>query len=104
MSLGDAHGALARFEILRFVPTNDGYKMTKHELALSSRTWDYYLPKMGKRNEKINQLQRLLPEGLVVDTPWLDAHGYRRTVVLGRYPNRPPLGCVLCRTNTPSLV
>src|SRR4051794_31896152 len=33
---------------------------------------------VGRRNEKINQLQRLVPEGLVVDTRWLDAHGYRR--------------------------
>ena len=33
---------------------------------------------VGQKNEKINQLHRLLPEGLVVDTAWLDAHGYRR--------------------------
>lgn len=33
---------------------------------------------VGQKNEKINQLQRLLPEGLVVDTTWLEKHGYRR--------------------------
>ncbi|WP_366663966.1 type IV toxin-antitoxin system AbiEi family antitoxin domain-containing protein [Mesorhizobium sp.] len=33
---------------------------------------------IGQKNKKINQLHRLLPEGLVVDTAWLDAHGYRR--------------------------
>jgi len=33
---------------------------------------------VGRKNEKINQLHRLLPEGLVVDTAWLDEHGYRR--------------------------
>jgi hypothetical protein len=33
---------------------------------------------VGQKNSKINQLQRLLPEGLVVDTAWLDAHGYKR--------------------------
>ncbi len=33
---------------------------------------------MGKRNEKLNQLARLLPEGLVADTAWLDRHGFRR--------------------------
>jgi Transcriptional regulator, AbiEi antitoxin, Type IV TA system/Transcriptional regulator, AbiEi antitoxin N-terminal domain len=33
---------------------------------------------VGRRNEKLNRLQRLLPEGLLVDTTWLDAHGYRR--------------------------
>ena len=33
---------------------------------------------VGQKNEKINQLHRLLPEGLVVDTPWLEKHGYRR--------------------------
>lgn len=33
---------------------------------------------VGRKNEKLNQLQRLLPEGLVVDTAWLDDHGYRR--------------------------
>lgn len=33
---------------------------------------------VGRKNEKINQLRHLLPEGLVVDTAWLDDHGYRR--------------------------
>jgi Transcriptional regulator, AbiEi antitoxin, Type IV TA system/Transcriptional regulator, AbiEi antitoxin N-terminal domain len=33
---------------------------------------------VGQKNEKINQLNQLLPEGLVVDTPWLERHGYRR--------------------------
>ena len=33
---------------------------------------------VGQKNEKINQLHRLLPEGLVVDTVWLEKHGYRR--------------------------
>ncbi len=33
---------------------------------------------VGRRNEKLNKLQHLLPEGLVVDTHWLDSHGYRR--------------------------
>ncbi len=33
---------------------------------------------VGQKNEKLNQLHRLLPEGLVVDTPWLEARGYRR--------------------------
>ena len=33
---------------------------------------------VGQRNEKLNQLHRLLPEGLVVDTSWLEARGYRR--------------------------
>jgi hypothetical protein len=28
------------------------------------------------KNEKLNRLQRILPEGLVVDTTWLDAQGY----------------------------
>lgn len=29
-----------------------------------------------QKREKINQLQRLIPEGLVVDTAWLEAKGY----------------------------
>lgn len=33
---------------------------------------------VGQKNEKLNQLGRLLPEGLVVDTAWLEARGYRR--------------------------
>lgn len=33
---------------------------------------------VGQKKEKLNQLHRLLPEGLVVDTPWLEARGYRR--------------------------
>ncbi len=33
---------------------------------------------IGKKNRKLNQLARLLPEGLLVDTSWLDVHGYRR--------------------------
>ncbi|WP_365986395.1 AbiEi antitoxin N-terminal domain-containing protein [Mesorhizobium sp.] len=33
---------------------------------------------VGQKNKETNQLHRLLPEGLVVDTAWLDAHGYRR--------------------------
>ncbi len=37
-----------------------------------------YLSMVAKKNEKINQLNRLLPEGLVVDTSWLEDHGYRR--------------------------
>jgi hypothetical protein len=32
---------------------------------------------VGRKNEKLNQLQRELPARLLVDTPWLDAHGYR---------------------------
>jgi hypothetical protein len=33
---------------------------------------------VGQKNSKLNQLNQLLPEGLVVDTPWLEGHGYRR--------------------------
>lgn len=32
------------------------------------------------RNEKLNRLQRDLPEGLVVDTAWLDAAGYPKSL------------------------
>jgi len=39
----------------------------------------YFHPLMAdQKNEKINQLHRLVPEGLVVDTAWLEKHGYRR--------------------------
>jgi hypothetical protein len=48
------------------------------ELDAGSTSCDDDLPMVGRKNEKINQLQRALPEGLLVDTPWLDAHGYRR--------------------------
>lgn len=32
------------------------------------------------RNEKLNRLQRELPEGLVVDTAWLDREGYPKSL------------------------
>jgi hypothetical protein len=35
---------------------------------------------VAAKNEKLNQLQRTLPEGLVVDTTWLDAHGYPKSL------------------------
>ena len=34
----------------------------------------------GQRREKINRLQRLLPEGAVADSRWLEARGYPRTL------------------------
>jgi len=35
---------------------------------------------VAARNEKLNRLQRDLPEGLVVDTTWLDAAGYPKSL------------------------
>lgn len=35
---------------------------------------------VAAKNEKLNQLQRSLPEGLVVDTGWLDAQGYPKSL------------------------
>lgn len=34
----------------------------------------------GQTKEKLNWLQRNLPEGLVVDAAWLEAHGYSRAL------------------------
>ena len=41
----------------------------------------------AQKGAKLNQLQRLLPEGLVVDAAWLEAQGYSRGL--------PPPGWVL---------
>lgn len=35
---------------------------------------------VAAKNEKLNRLQRDLPEGLVVDTSWLDAAGYPKSL------------------------
>ena len=36
---------------------------------------------MGVQNqEKLNWLQRFLPEGLVADSAWLEKHGYSRSL------------------------
>ena len=35
---------------------------------------------VASRNEKLNRLQRELPEGLVADTAWLDAAGYPKSL------------------------
>ncbi len=35
---------------------------------------------VASRNEKLNQLQRLLPDGLVADAAWLEAHGYSKSL------------------------
>jgi hypothetical protein len=34
----------------------------------------------GQRKDKLNWLQRSLPEGLVVDAAWLERHGYSRSL------------------------
>jgi hypothetical protein len=35
------------------------------------------LPMVDKNGSKLNRLQSSLPEGLVVDTAWLEKEGYR---------------------------
>src|ERR1700761_1819595 len=39
------------------------------------------LPTVGiQHQERLNRLQRSLPEGLVVDSSWLEKHGYSRSL------------------------
>ena len=35
---------------------------------------------VAPRNKKLNRLQSILPEGLVVDSAWLEAQGYKRSL------------------------
>lgn len=54
----------------------------------------------GLKWSKLNQLERLLPEGLLVDSSWLEAHGYYRSL-RGKYVSSGWLGqparSVFCR-------
>jgi len=60
------------------MPTKDRLYGRNRELVVGLRICYMCLLMVAQKNEKINQLNRLLPEGLVVDTPWLEGHGYRR--------------------------